>query len=106
MIHGLSALSCYNETIGVRLLLTSTVLLVLSLLGIIATLSLKFITDLPLPGWTSLFAGILIIFLFQVITLASNFTMQIISARSVQPFLPARDYSWYIDRVDQCLSRS
>jgi hypothetical protein len=28
--------------------------------------------------------------------------MQIISARSVQPFLPARDYAWYIDRVEPC----
>jgi len=106
VIHGLSALSCYNETIGVRLLLISSVLFALSLAGIVATLSLRLITHLPLPGWSSLFAGILIIFLFQVITLASTFTMQIISTRSVQPFLPARDYAWYIDRVDRCPSRS
>jgi hypothetical protein len=105
VIHGLSALSCYNELIGVRLLLISSMLFALSLLGIIATLSLRFINHLPLPEWTWLFAGILIIFLFQVITLVGNFTMQIISTRSVQPFLPARDYSWYIDRVDRYLDR-
>lgn len=102
VIHGLSALSCYNETIGVRMLLIACVLLVLSVAGIIVTLGLRVATHLPLPGWTSLFAGILLIFLFQVITLASNFTMQIISLRSAQPFLPARDYAWYIDRVERC----
>ena len=102
VIHGLSALSCYNEIIGVRLLLISGVLLALTTSGIIVTLVLRLATHLPMAGWTSLFGGILFIFLFQVITLASNFTMQIISLRSAQPFLPARDYAWYIDRVERC----
>ncbi len=60
-------------------------------------LILKLANAVPVPGWTSVFAGILVIFLFQVITLAMNFTLQIISARSAQPFLPARDYVWYIE---------
>ncbi len=102
VIHGLSALSCYDETIGVRVLLISSVLFVLSLVAIIVTLYFNLVIHLALPGWTSLFAGLLIIFLLQVITLASNFTMQIISARHLQAFLPARDYLWYIERVDPC----
>ena len=106
VIHGLSALSCYNELIGVRLLLISFVLLALSLVGIVATLCLHWFTQLSLPAWSSLFAAILLVFFFQVISLASNFTMQIMSARSVQPFLPARDYTWYIDRVEPCPRRS
>ena len=106
VIHGLSALSCYNEIIGVRVLLMSFVLLALSLIGLIFTLGLHLATRLPLPVWTSLFAAILLVFFFQVITLASNFTMQIISARSAQPFLPARDYAWYIDRIEPRLRRS
>lgn len=105
VIHGLSALSCYNEIIGVRLLLISSVLLALSLIGIVAILCLHWFTQLPLPPWSSLFAAILLVVFFQVITIASNYTMQIMSARSVQPFLPIRDYAWYIDRVDKCSSR-
>src|SRR5271154_95735 len=62
VIHGLSALSCYNEMIGVRLLLFSSVLFAVSLLGIVVTLGLRLMTDLPIPGWTSMFAGLLIIF--------------------------------------------
>jgi len=106
VIHGLSALSCYNEIIGVRLLLISSFLFVLSLFGLVATLTLHFATQLPIPGWTSVFAGLLIIFLLQVITLASNFTLQIISARSAQPFLPARDYVWYVSGVKSYFNRT
>jgi glycosyltransferase involved in cell wall biosynthesis len=105
VIHGLSALSCYNERIGVRLLLFSSVLLVLSFIAIMITFGLRLFTQLPILGWTSIFAGILMVFLFQVITLASTFTMQIISTRSVQPFLPARDYAWYVDRIESRLRR-
>ncbi len=106
IIHGLSALSCYNEIIGVRLIIISSFLFAVSVLGILATLLLRLGTDLPLPGWTSLFAGLLVIFLVQVITLASNFTMQIISARSAQPFLPMRDYVWYVDGIQPCYKQS
>ena len=106
VMHGLSALSCYNEIIGVRVLVFSLFLFILSLLGVMTTIALRLFTQLPLAGWTSLFAGILVILLLQVITLASNFTMQIISSRSMQPFLPLRDYVWYIDGVKSYLNRS
>ena len=106
VVHGLSALSCYNEIIGVRLILISSFLFAVSLLGIVAIIFLRLLTNIPLPGWTSLFAGILLILLLQVITLASNFTMQIISARGLHPSLPARDYAWYIESVKSCFNRS
>jgi hypothetical protein len=105
VVHGLSALSCYSEMIGVRLLIMALFLLVLTVILIAATIILKLISHIPLPGWSSLFAAILLVFLFQVVTLASNFTMQIISLRSAQPFLPARDYGWYVDGVKACFHR-
>jgi polyisoprenyl-phosphate glycosyltransferase len=104
--HGLSALSCYSDTIGVRLLLFSSLLFFLTLSAVLVTFALKFLTNMALPGWTSLFAGILIIFLLQVITLASNFTMQIISARSTQSFLPIRDYVWYVNGLYPYFNRT
>jgi len=105
VIHGLSALSCYNEIIGVRLLMMSSFLFGLSLLAVVGIIALKLTTQIPMLGWTSLFVGLLIVFLFQVITLASNFTMQIIGARSLQPFLPRRDYIWYVEGLKRCFSR-
>ncbi len=105
VVHGLSALSCYNDIIGVRLLAISSVLFVVSVGGLLVTVGLRLGTSLPIPGWTSVFAGLIAIFLLQVITLASNFTLQIISARGAQPFLPRRDYVWYVEDIKSIFSR-
>ena len=94
--HGLVALSCYNELIGVRLVVLTFLLFAISLIGILVTVVLRLATNLPLPGWTSLFAAVLAVFLLQVVTLATIVTLQIIGARGRQPLLPIRDYSWYI----------
>ncbi|MEI9998505.1 MAG: glycosyltransferase [Verrucomicrobiota bacterium] len=102
VVHGLSALSCYSDIIGVRLLFVSLVLLGLSVGLIIALIALRLATHVAIPGWTSLTLGLAVIFLLQVVTFASNFTLQIVTARSAQPFLPARDYPWYVGRVERC----
>jgi glycosyltransferase involved in cell wall biosynthesis len=105
IIHGLSAFSCYKEIIGVRLLVLSAIILVLSLTGIVVTIGLRLFTSLYLPGWTSLFAAILLVLTVQIFTLASNFTMQMVSMRSAQQFQPRRDYVWYVDGVRQLYRR-
>jgi len=95
VVHGLSALACYGEIIGVRLILLSGVLFAFGLLDLAALIGIKVFTQLAIPGWTSLFLGLVLVVILQVATLVSNFTMQIISLRSAQPFLPARDYHWF-----------
>ncbi len=96
VIHGLSALACYGEIIGVRLILFSGVLFFLALVALGVLVGLKIFTAFVIPGWTTLLVFLLLIVVLQVATLVSNFTMQIISQRSAQPFLPARDYAWFI----------
>jgi len=96
VVHGLSALACYGEIIGVRLILLSGLLFAFGLLDLAALIGIKLFTNLAIPGWTSLFLGLVLVVILQVATLVSNFTMQIISLRSAQPFLPARDYAWFV----------
>jgi hypothetical protein len=96
VIHGLSALACYNETIGVRIFLALSGLSFLALLGLIAIVGLKLFTSLAIPGWSSILVVLIIVLLLQVAGLVSNFVMQAISTRSMQPFLPIRDYAWFI----------
>jgi polyisoprenyl-phosphate glycosyltransferase len=100
VVHGLSALACYGEIIGVRLIIVSGILLFLAILTLGLLIGLKLFTTMTVPGWTSLFLGLIIILALQIATLVSNFTMQIISGRSVQPFLPARDYSWFVSTFE------
>ncbi len=99
VVHGLSALACYGEIIGVRLILFSGVVFGLALLLLVGLICLKLFTTLALPGWTLLFLGLIFVVILQVATIVSNFTLQIISLRSTQPFLPARDYSWFVAGV-------
>ena len=96
VVHGLSALACYGEIIGVRLILLSGLLFVFGLIDLAALIGIKFLTNFAGLGWTSIVLGLVLVVILQVATLVSNFTMQIISMRSVQPFLPARDYAWFV----------
>ena len=96
VVHGLSALACYGEIIGVRLILFSGLLFVFGLADLAALVGVKLFTNWAVPGWTSILLGLVMVVILQVATLVSNFTMQIISLRSAQPFLPARDYAWFV----------
>jgi len=96
VVHGLSALACYGEIIGVRLILLSGLLFAFGLLDLAVLIGVKLFTNLAVPGWTSIVLGLVLVVVLQVATLVSNFTMQIISQRSAQPFLPARDYAWFV----------
>ena len=96
VVHGLSALACYGEIIGVRLILLSGLLFAFGLIDLAALIGIKLFTNFAVLGWTSIVLGLVLVVILQVATLVSNFTMQIISMRSVQPFLPARDYAWFV----------
>jgi hypothetical protein len=96
VVHGLSALACYGEIIGVRLILLCGLLFAFGLIDLAALIGIKVFTGFAVPGWTSLFLGLVLVVILQVATLVANFTMQIISLRSAQPFLPARDYNWFV----------
>jgi glycosyltransferase involved in cell wall biosynthesis len=96
IIHGLSAIACYNETVGVRVLLLMGIPLVLNIATIFLIIGIKFFTNLAIPGWTSQVVILAIILLLQMVTLMVNFVLQASGNRAVQPFLPARDYKWFI----------
>jgi glycosyltransferase involved in cell wall biosynthesis len=106
VVHGLSALACYGEIIGVRLIIFSGVFFALGLLGLGALIAIKLFTNLAVSGWTSIFLGLILVVILQVATLVSNFTMQIISQRSAQPFLPARDYAWFVAGFETLYKKS
>ncbi len=96
VVHGLSALACYSEIIGVRMILFGGVLFAFGLVDLLVLIGIKLFTNLAIAGWTSILLALVLVVILQVVTLVSNFTMQIISQRSAQPFLPARDYGWFV----------
>src|SRR5262249_13427464 len=64
VIHGLSAISVYGDTIGVRMLVASTILIVLTMAGLACVVAVRLLTDLAIPGWATFTAGTLLVILF------------------------------------------
>jgi polyisoprenyl-phosphate glycosyltransferase len=58
--HGLSAMAVYSDIIMVQLMLAASVLIALTLLGILGVVGIKFITQLAFPGCASAIAGVMI----------------------------------------------
>src|SRR5438552_2892508 len=60
VIHGLSAISVYGDTIGVRLLVATSLLIGLSLAGLVGVGAVRLLTDVAIPGWATFTAGTLL----------------------------------------------
>ena len=98
--HGLSAISVYSDVVGVRLLVTSFVMALLTLSGIAAAVIVRLTTDWAVPGWASYVVGILLILMVQAIMGAFVFSFVILGSRHGSSFLPRRDYSYFIGSLD------
>lgn len=94
--HGLSAISVYSESVGVRMLVATSVVMGLALVALAATIGIRLWTSLAISGWATTAAGllgVLLVNLFLVLTLAVVFVLQ---SRDRYSFLPLRDYQHYI----------
>lgn len=94
--HGLSAISVYGDTVGVRLLLGTSILILLSLIGVLIVAGVRIFTDLAIPGWATYVIALLLIILMQAVILSLFFIFLILSNRNHTGFLPAKDYQYFI----------
>jgi uncharacterized membrane protein YhaH (DUF805 family) len=95
-VHGLSAISIYGDVIGVRALLATLVLAVVSVVLIIIAIGVRSATDLAIPGWATYVVGISFIILLQSITISFSFVFLILNGRNNYSFLPQRDYHYFV----------
>ena len=102
VVHGLSAISVYSETVGVRLLVLACLLIVIALAGAAATVTVRLTTDWAIPGWATYTLGLLVVLLFLGIMLACLFSFVILARRQGSTFLPCRDYAYFIKDI-RCL---
>jgi glycosyltransferase involved in cell wall biosynthesis len=94
--HGLSAISVFGDVIGVRLLVATIGLIVLTLVGLIATVVIRLATNLAILGWATTAFGILTVILFQAVMLSIQFSFIVLGGRQGTSFLPCRDYGFYV----------
>ncbi len=99
VIHGLSAISVYSETVGVRMLIVSAILAMLDVVGIGVIIFLRLATSLAIPGWATYSAGILTVLLWLILMMMFVLVFVVLSGRNTSSFLPKRDYWYFINGV-------
>src|SRR5262249_23652564 len=96
--HGMSAISVYCDTVGVRLLCLTAALIILALGGICAIVAIRLFTALAIPGWATTVSGIVAVVLLNLVTLMTVFVLFILQSRSMAGFLPIRDWQYFVAR--------
>jgi len=97
VVHGMSAISVFGETVAVRLLGFVSLLMLLTFAGLAATVSIKFFTELAMPGWATNLAGILGIVLLNLLLLATFSVILLLNSRDRLSFLPLRDWQYFVE---------
>jgi hypothetical protein len=98
--HGLAAISVFGERIGARSLIAVTLLACMLTVAGVAALGLVLFTSLELPRWSLMAAALSTLLLMQALLLSLLFSFLTLSARAGGHFIPARDYAWFVERVD------
>ncbi|MBN2560447.1 MAG: glycosyltransferase [Phycisphaerae bacterium] len=98
--HGLSAISVYGDIVGVRLLIATTALICLALIGLGCVVAVRLLTELAIPGWATYSFGLSLVVLLQAVMFAFVLCFVILRSRESSSFLPLRDYDYYVDRVE------
>lgn len=100
VLHGLSSISVYFDSLSVRILKLSLFGVLLCFLSVISVLYLKFFTDSSIPGW----ASNLILIIFSIILQLSSVTlivllMQLSSRKNIKA--PNSEiYKEFIDKIE------
>jgi glycosyltransferase involved in cell wall biosynthesis len=97
VVHGLSAISVYADTIFVRLLLLGTGLTVLSIISVAVLFGLRIYSPAhATPGWATTIAFGLAIIILQLFLTALSSILMLLNNRVQRLFLPKTDYLPYV----------
>lgn len=99
ILHGLSAISVYIETVSIRLILYSLIFLGISLSGIIGVTAIRLFTSWAIPGWATFTVLALAIMSFQALLVFLFLVFMVLSYRSNKQIIPAYEYKHFIQSV-------
>jgi len=99
-LHGFSAMSVYNDVIGVRVVYFVLVMLAVLSAGLMTTVGIRLATNAAIPGWATYTAGVLAIMVLQSVTMGFSFLFTVLGNRMAATVLPLREAPVFIDRVD------
>lgn len=102
VLHGLSAISVFSDVVGVRLLCVSLGFAGMCLFLIVGILFVRFFTALAIPGWATTAVGIATLLFTNALLLSVSFVFFTLSSRTVNSFVPARDYQTFVEDIVTC----
>ena len=105
IVHGISAIAVFSDVVSVRLLIAAALSGIVSLLLIAAVASVRFCTNLAIPGWATFATGFLLVISIQAVMLSVMLVFVIVSGRSATSFIPLRDAPYFIKEETQLLPR-
>jgi len=99
VVHGMSALAVYGDVVGVRLLASASVLVILSLAGIVALAVVRVSAPAAVAQWAIVTAGMLLLLCVQAVMFIFVLSVTILHGRDRSGFIPLRDSGIYVDEV-------
>lgn len=104
MLHGFRAMSVHIERICMRLLAASLAVMALSVGGTIATVLIRLLTDLAIPGWASVLTAAFVILGTQAAMFSTVLTFLVIHSRTRVDPPPAEIWRQFV-RSEKAASR-
>jgi polyisoprenyl-phosphate glycosyltransferase len=98
--HGLAGIASFHDAVATRILLANVAGVVVMLGALIALGITRFFTGVAIPGWAAYAAGLVLILLVQLVGLSFSLVFTLVTNRVNLLFLPARDYQFFVDRVE------
>lgn len=102
VVHGFSGISVYAETIFVRLLFLTLVLVGMSGTLITVVMSLRlFFPRFATPGWATTVSFGMVILLVQVLSVTLSSILMLLNSRVQRLIVPLADYKCFVDYREQ-----
>ena len=101
VLHGLSAVSVHLDTVAVRILIGSLVMILLAGLGAVLVLIIKFLSpENASPGWATTLVTASIIVILQAFLSSLFLIFTVLNYRTQKHFIPAKEYSDFIEKIE------
>ena len=105
IVHGLSAISVFAETVLARVILVFTLLGTLAFIGIVTVVAIRLFTTLAIPGWATATVGLLMVIALQALIIAGVAAFTLLNQRGRSILIPATEALKYIRSREVLFSR-
>ncbi len=101
VMHGLSAISVFSDIVGVRLVVSTLLVMLVSIALMGVVVGVRLFTDEAIPGWATSAFGLLAIVLGQAFLVMLVISFIVLGNRSQVNVIPLTDTQVFVDGVEE-----